>query len=132
MKWAMGRCALLHVRVFNTTYVSKRSLQELISRLQTIDLTTFAACGDVVRTVVSCAAPIYSTERQDLHHYVMELSRELKPHMRAYFEIWLNGERAASLEEEDEPLYGDTYLPRKSKIGVATKETTLPRTWRGQ
>jgi sulfite reductase (ferredoxin) len=101
-------------------YVSKHSLPELISRLQMIDLTTFAACGDVVRNVVCCAAPIHSPERQDLNHYVMELSRELKPHTRAYFEIWLNGEWAASLEEkEDEPLYGDTYLPRKFKIGFA-------------
>jgi sulfite reductase (ferredoxin) len=100
-------------------HVSKRSLRELISSLRTIDLTTFAACGDVVRNVVCCAAPIHSSERQDLKHYVMELSRELKPRTRAYFEIWLDGERAASLEEEDEPLYGDTYLPRKFKIGFA-------------
>jgi len=100
-------------------HVSKHSLQELISRLHTIDLTTFAACGDVVRNVVCCAAPICSTERQDLNRYVMELSRELKPRTRAYFEIWLDGERAASLEEENEPLYGDTYLPRKFKIGFA-------------
>src|SRR5204863_4611321 len=68
---------------------------------------------------VCCAAPIHSPERQDFYQYVMELSRELKPQTRAYFEIWLNGERAASLEEEDEPLYGDTYLPRKFKIGFA-------------
>jgi sulfite reductase (ferredoxin) len=100
-------------------HVSKRSLPELISRLHTIDLSTFAACGDVVRNVVCCAAPIHSPERQDLNHYVMELSRELKPSTRAYFEIWLDGERAASLEEEEEPLYGNTYLPRKFKIGFA-------------
>src|SRR5262245_31760834 len=97
--------------------VNKHSLPELISRLLTIDLTTLAACGDVVRNVVCCAAPIVSAERQDLMHYVLELSRELKPRTQAYFEIWLNGERAVSLEEEHDPLYGDTYLPRKFKIG---------------
>ena len=91
----------------------------MISRLHTIDLTTLAACGDVVRNVVCCAAPIISAERQDLKQYVMELSRELKPRTRAYFEIWLDGERAASLEEEEDPLYGETYLPRKFKIGFA-------------
>jgi len=63
-----------------------------------------AACGDVVRNVVCCAAPIVSAERQDLHGYVLELSRELKPRTRAYFEIWLDGGRAGSLEEEDDPL----------------------------
>ena len=99
--------------------VSKRSLRELISRLQSIDLTTLATCGDVVRNVVCCAAPIVSDQRQDLMRYVLDLSRELKPRTRAYFEIWLDGERAASLEEEDDPLYGETYLPRKFKIGFA-------------
>jgi sulfite reductase (ferredoxin) len=90
----------------------------LISRLR-IDLTTLATCGDVVRNVVCCAAPIISAERQDLKQYVMELSRELKPRTQAYFEIWLDGERAASLEGEQDPLYGETYLPRKFKIGFA-------------
>jgi sulfite reductase (ferredoxin) len=99
--------------------VGKRSLRELISRLLTIDLTTLAACGDVVRNVVCCAAPIVSAERQDLMRYVLELSRELKPRTQAYFEIWLDDEQAASLEEERDPLYGDTYLPRKFKIGFA-------------
>ena len=99
--------------------VSKHSLRDLISRLHSIDLTTLATCGDVVRNVVCCAAPIVSDQRQDLMRYVLLLSRELKPRTRAYFEIWLDGERAASLEEEDDPLYGETYLPRKFKIGFA-------------
>ena len=100
-------------------YVGKRSLAELIARLNGIGLSTLAACGDVVRNVVACAAPIVSPLRQDLQRYVQALARELKPRTRAYAEIWLNGERAASLEEEEEPLYGATYLPRKFKIGFA-------------
>jgi sulfite reductase (ferredoxin) len=99
--------------------VGKPSLQELIQQLLRIDLTTLAACGDVVRNVVYCAAPIVSAERQDLMRYVLELSRELKPRTQAYFEIWRDGIQAASLEEEDDPLYRDTYLPRKFKIGFA-------------
>jgi sulfite reductase (ferredoxin) len=99
--------------------VSKGSLRELISRLHSIDLSTLAACGDVVRNVVCCATPLVSATRQDLQPYVMQLSRELKPRTQAYAEIWLDGERAASLESEQEPLYGDTYLPRKFKIGFA-------------
>src|SRR5262252_1237410 len=60
--------------------VRKHSLQELISRLLAIDLTTLAACGDVVRNVVSCPAPIVTAERQDLMRYVLELSREQAAH----------------------------------------------------
>src|SRR4030095_4097844 len=43
----------------------KHSLRALIFRVHSIDLTSLAACGDVVRNVVSCAAPIISAERQD-------------------------------------------------------------------
>jgi sulfite reductase (ferredoxin) len=99
--------------------VSKCSLRALLSRLNTIDLSTLAACGDVVRNVVCCAAPIFSPERQDLKPYVLELARELRPSTRAYLEIWLDGEKAASLEEEADALYGETYLPRKFKIAFA-------------
>src|SRR5215468_11111237 len=99
--------------------VPRQSLQELVSRLHSIDLTTFAACGDVARNVVCCAAPIASAARQDLNRYAQQLARELKPRTRAYFEVWLNGERAASMEEENDPLYGESYLPRKFKIGFA-------------
>jgi sulfite reductase (ferredoxin) len=99
--------------------VPKQSLQELVSRLHKVDLTTFAACGDVARNVVCCAAPIMSADRLDLSRYAQQLSRELKPRTRACFEIGLNGERAASLEEENDPLYAESYLPRKFKIGFA-------------
>ena len=99
--------------------VAKRSLPGLISRLHRIDLSTLAACGDVVRNVVCCAAPIFSPQRQDLQQYVRLLTRELRPSTRAYMEIWLDGEKAASFEQEADPLYGEAYLPRKFKIGFA-------------
>jgi sulfite reductase (ferredoxin) len=99
--------------------VSKSSLPALLSRLHGIDLSTLAACGDVVRNVVCCAAPIFSPERHDLKQYVRMLTRELRPSTQAYIEIWIDGEKAASLEEEPDPLYGETYLPRKFKIGFA-------------
>ncbi|MFP6855027.1 MAG: NADPH-dependent assimilatory sulfite reductase hemoprotein subunit, partial [Opitutales bacterium] len=46
------------------------------------------------------------------------ISSHLKPRTRAYHEIWLDGEKVAGLEDE-EPIYGNTYLPRKFKIAVA-------------
>ena len=44
------------------------------------------------------------------------LSEHLKPKTRAYYEIFLD--EAPRGEEEDEPLYGPTYLPRKFKVGI--------------
>lgn len=101
-------------------YVGKRTLRELIAGINGAGLNTLAACGDVVRNVVCTAAPFDTPEQRSLLEWVRLVDRSLKPKTRAYAEIWLDGERAASLEEageEAEPLYGDTYLPRKFKIG---------------
>ena len=47
-----------------------------------------------------------------------ELAVQLRPRSNAYHEIWLDGEKVASTQEE-EPFYGSTYLPRKFKCGVS-------------
>jgi sulfite reductase (ferredoxin) len=102
-------------------HVPKLRIRELIAGINDSYLTTLAACGDVVRNVISCPAPFESEQRKELFPIVKFISRSLKPKTTAYFDIWVNGERAASAEEpestEVEPLYGATYLPRKFKIG---------------
>jgi sulfite reductase (ferredoxin) len=103
--------------------VRKPNLRALIRALNANLLTTLAACGDVVRNVVACPAPFGDAERTRIQDLAQSLGRALKPKTRAYYEIWLDGEKAASAEStaEDEPLYGATYLPRKFKIGFAAK-----------
>lgn len=100
-------------------YVPKSRIRELIRGVNESYLTTLAACGDVVRNVISCPAPFESAQRKELYPIVKFISKSLKPKTTAYYEIWIDGERAASAEasEEVEPLYGATYLPRKFKIG---------------
>lgn len=98
--------------------VRKGGLKPLIRTLNRHLLTTLSACGDVVRNIVACPAPFVNRQRIELMQYAKALSDRLKPKTRAYYEIWLDGEKAASLEE-DEPLYGATYLPRKFKIAFA-------------
>jgi sulfite reductase (ferredoxin) len=97
-------------------YVGKRNLKTLLQALSGAGLSTLAACGDVVRNVTYDSTPIEAPHRADLMDYVRMLALELKPKTRAYAEIWLDGEKAASLEEEADELYGETYLPRKFKI----------------
>ena len=46
-------------------YVPKPRLRELIRGLNENFLSTLAACGDVVRNVVSCPAPIQNERRSD-------------------------------------------------------------------
>jgi sulfite reductase (ferredoxin) len=98
--------------------VRKGGLKPLMQILDQNLLTALSACGDVVRNIVACPAPLLSDERAAVMDHARRLSDRLKPRSRAYYEIWLDGEKAASLEEH-EPLYGDTYLPRKFKIAFA-------------
>jgi len=102
-------------------YVPKLRLHELIRGVNDSYLSTLAACGDVVRNVISCPAPFESDQRQELFPIVKFISRSLKPKTTAYYEVWINGEKAVSAEDstEVEPLYGAAYLPRKFKIGFA-------------
>lgn len=108
-------------------YVPKARLRELMRGLNESYLSTLAACGDVVRNVTSCPAPLENEQRRELYPVVKYISQNLKPKSTAYYEIWMGGERVASAEKpeprepdgEVEPLYGPTYLPRKFKIGFA-------------
>ena len=102
-------------------FVPKLRIKELIRGINDAYLTTLAACGDVVRNVISCPAPFESDQRKDIFPIIRFLSKSLKPKTTAYYDIWMDGARVASSEEaqadEVEPLYGPTYLPRKFKIG---------------
>ncbi|HVX66971.1 MAG TPA: NADPH-dependent assimilatory sulfite reductase hemoprotein subunit [Bryobacteraceae bacterium] len=99
--------------------VGKTNLAALVQSINRNLLTTLAACGDVVRNTTCCPAPL-SGLHDELQAYALALSRRLKPKTRAYYEIWLDGEKAiAAQAPEEEPLYGTAYLPRKFKIGLA-------------
>jgi sulfite reductase (ferredoxin) len=80
-------------------------------------ITTLGACGDVVRNVMCCPAP--HEDREHLHATCESLSDRLLPQTRAYHEIWLDGEKVVDTKQEVEPIYGNAYLPRKLKIGIA-------------
>ncbi|MBF6593571.1 MAG: NADPH-dependent assimilatory sulfite reductase hemoprotein subunit [Thermaceae bacterium] len=106
--------------------IRKGGLKPLMQVLNNNLLTTLSACGDVVRNIVACPAPFVDRNRAEIMRYAKLLSDHLKPQTRSYYELWLDGEKAASAEEseplavaESEPLYGDTYLPRKFKIAFA-------------
>ena len=102
--------------------VKKARLKPLIWTLNQNLLSTLAACGDVVRNVIACPAATNDPRWQETVRYALALSKRLKPATRGYYEIWVDGEKTISAEpapDETEPLYGETYLPRKFKIGFA-------------
>ncbi|GAB6185302.1 NADPH-dependent assimilatory sulfite reductase hemoprotein subunit [Thermopirellula anaerolimosa] len=110
--------------------VVKGNLRETIRRVNEIQLTTLGACGDVVRNVMTCPAPLHHDGiREELQRAALEITRHFLPRSGAYHEIWLtdpdSGEKQRVDEEpqspagEVEPIYGTTYLPRKFKFALA-------------
>ena len=110
--------------------VVKAGLKSAIAEINKALLTTLAACGDVVRTVTTTPAPIRDPVHDRLEAETRRLSSHLLPRTRAYHEIWVDGapwepnegQENAGASDEPDPLYGERYLPRKFKIGLAIPE----------
>jgi sulfite reductase (ferredoxin) len=102
--------------------VVKPGLKATMAEINHVLLTTLAACGDVVRTVTTVPAPIRDAVHNRLEDDARRLSTHLLPKTGAYHEIWLDGEKVTGSEEPVDPLYGERYLPRKFKIGLAIPE----------
>ncbi len=111
--------------------VPKGNLVDLVSEINAAGLTTLGACGDVVRNVMACPLPD-PARAAVLEPTVAALVGRFRARTAAYWELFVNGDRAASAtsaprpEEPGpdadgpvEPIYGEAYLPRKFKIGLA-------------
>jgi len=99
--------------------VLKGDLKATIRAVNDALVTTLGACGDVVRNVVSCPAPLSGGLREQVVSVARRLSDHLLPRTRAYHDIWLDGEQVAGAPPESEPIYGTRYLPRKFKVAFA-------------
>jgi sulfite reductase (ferredoxin) len=119
--------------------VLKSNLKHVIHRINEVQLSTLAACGDVKRNVMCTPCPYNGDPvHEEMFALAGELVKQLNPRTRAYHQIWLNdGETGESIEvgavgqppglvagrpmpNDDviEPIYGKVYLPRKFKFAV--------------
>ena len=118
--------------------VLKQNIKVVIQNILKNMGSTLSACGDVNRNVLSPPAPFKNKpEYQYAFQYANNIADLLNPQSGAYYEIWLDGEKAISAEEapeviearkskgrgmivEDspEPIYGEQFMPRKFKICV--------------
>jgi sulfite reductase (ferredoxin) len=100
--------------------VVKGDLRELAQTLDRQFLSSFGACGDVVRNVVTCPTLHLESGHGHLEGIAHQLRQSFRSTSEAHWEIFVNGEKAASREEiAERPFYGETYLPRKFKIAVS-------------
>ena len=123
--WADGSLRITTRQSIQFHGVVKSGLKAAIGAVDGALLTTLAACGDVVRTVTTVPAPIRDPVHDRLETDARRLSTHLLPQTGAYHEIWVDGEKwreEAAAAEPADPLYGERYLPRKFKIGLAIPE----------
>ena len=99
--------------------IIKSNLKRTIAEINQAAMDTIAACGDVNRNVMCNPNPYLSEVHAEVLKISQQISDHLTPATRAYHEIWLDGEKVESTEEDFEPIYGKTYLPRKFKITIA-------------
>lgn len=119
MQYAERGLRITTRQAFQLHGVIKTELKATMQAINAALIDTLAACGDVNRNVAVAANPLQSRIHAQVHAQAAALSEHLLPNTKAYYEIWLDGERAAGSGEEAEPIYGQTYLPRKFKIGFA-------------
>ncbi|MDA0674632.1 MAG: sulfite reductase, ferredoxin dependent [Cyanobacteria bacterium] len=118
--------------------ILKQDLKATIAAIVKSLGSTLGACGDLNRNVMAPPAPFkHKPEYVIARDYADRIADLLRPQTEAYYEIWLDGEKAVTVEEHPdvvaarenavrgtvftdsvEPIYGTHYMPRKFKVAV--------------
>jgi sulfite reductase (NADPH) hemoprotein beta-component len=117
--YANGTIKLTTRQAYQLHGIIKSNMKRTMKAINQVALDTIAACGDVNRNVMCNPNPFLSSVHAEVLKAATDISNHLLPRSGAYHEIWLDGEKVVTSEEEQEPIYGKTYLPRKFKITIA-------------
>ena len=127
-------------QAFQMHGIPKADLKEVIGTIVTNLGSTLAACGDINRNVMAPPAPFEKGGYPVARRLADDIADLLSPEAAegSYLDLWVDGDlsyrfkpsrdvrkaRSRQLEggvfsgSKNEPLYGDTYLPRKFKVAV--------------
>src|SRR5262249_48341807 len=96
--------------------VLKKNLKQTIRRINEVQLSTLAACGDVRRNLMCTPCPYKGAPvHEQLYELAGELVKQLNPRTRAYHQIWLSrGEQFESIE------IGAVGIPPEQPAGATT------------
>ena len=110
-------------QTFQFHCIAKQNLRRHINAINKVLLTTFGGCGDIVRNVTAVSAPIKDYKHKRLLEDAYKIDKFTMPKSKGYHEIWVDGKNVIQQKDDDnEPLYGKHYLPRKFKIGLIIPE----------
>mgnify|MGYP003576129272 CR=1 FL=1 len=117
--WANHSLRVTTRQTFQFHGIIKRELKATMQAINAAALDTVSACGDVNRNVLGASNPLQSRLHAQVYDWAQRLSTAFLPTTRAYYEIWLDQEKLADSGQEEDPVYGTAYLPRKFKMAVA-------------
>lgn len=112
-----GSIRLTTRQTFQFHGVLKPNIKLMHQTLNSVGIDSIATAGDVNRNVLCTSNPVESELHQEAYEWATKISEHLLPKTRAYAEIWLDGEKLETTDEE--PILGSKYLPRKFKTTVA-------------
>jgi sulfite reductase (NADPH) hemoprotein beta-component len=143
-KYGDGGLKLTTRQAFQLHGVLKRHLKKTIQGFNSVLLDSIAGCGDVNRNVMCNPNPYQTAAHAEVYEQMVKISAHLTPKTSAYWEIWLENQKADTAEQvpadsfagqiaakanqlitratgatDNEPIYGAHYLPRKFKIAAA-------------
>ncbi len=98
--------------------IKKSKLKDTMKAISSAELDSIAACGDVNRNVMCTTNEALSPWVPQVHDIAQKISEHLLPKTTAYHEIWLGQKKLSEGQQDEEPIYGKTYLPRKFKIAI--------------
>ena len=111
-----GSVRLTTRQTFQFHGVLKPHIKDMHQVINSAGIDSIATAGDVNRNVLCTTNPVESELHQEAYEWSKKISEHLLPNTKAYTEIWLDGEKQKSTEE---PILGETYLPRKFKTTVS-------------
>ena len=139
-QYGNGTLRITTRQAFQMHGIPKSDLKSVIGTIIKNLGSTLAACGDINRNVMAPAAPFENNGYPAARKLADEIADLLSPKAAegSYLDMWVDGElsyrfkpakpvrqaRERQLEKgvfsgsQDEPIYGDTYLPRKFKVAV--------------
>ena len=116
---AAGSLRLTTRQTFQYHGVYKSNLKAVIQEMDKVLIDSIAACGDVNRNIMCNPNPVDTHVHQEVYGWAKAISEHLLPNTKAYYELWFDDKRVADNHVDVEPIYGETYLPRKFKAAVA-------------
>ncbi len=142
-KYGNGTLRATTRQAFQLHGILKQNLKATLADIIRSMGSTLGACGDLSRNVMAPPAPYTNKPEYVLaRKYATNIADLLTPQTPAYYEVWLDGEKVITTEEDPavvaaregragrvsndndgavrpvEPIYGTHYMPRKFKCAV--------------